>query len=351
MNISFENVDKVSALLTVTLEKADYEEDVNKALKDFRKKASLPGFRPGMAPIGLLKKRFGEEITAEQVQKKLGEVLYGYIRENKVNILGEPMPNTEKTPAIDFNTMETLTFVFDVALAPEFDAKLTAKDKVTYYTIKVDDAMVDQQLQAYAQRAGQHNKVESYEAGDIVKGILAQLDTDGSVLEGGIQVEEAVMLPTTMKDESEKAKFNGSKVNDVLVVNPAKAYNDSAVELASLLHISKEEAEGMKADFSFQITEMTRFEPAKMDQDLFDKVLGEGTVGSEEEFRRFVRDDMAKTFVADSDYKFMLDLRRYLTDRIGEVEFPEKLLKRIMQANNPDKDQAFIDENYTAERG
>lgn len=346
MNISFENVDKVNALLTITLEKADYEEKVNAALKDFRKKASLPGFRPGQVPASLLKKRFGTEIMAEQVNKILGEELYKYIRENKVNILGDPLPNEEKTPAIDFQTQETFTFAFDIALAPEFDAKISGKDKVAYYTINVDDAMVDQQIQAYTQRAGQYNKVEEYADNDMVKGILAQLDEKGSVLEGGIQVEGATMLPTTMKGEDEKAKFQGAKVNDVLIINPAKAYADSDIELSSLLKISKEEAAEMKSDFSFQITEITRFEAAKLDQALFDQILGEGAVKSEEEFRQFVRDDMAKTFVADSDYKFIQDLRKYLVERVGEVEFPEAMLKRIMKLNNQDKDEKFIEDNY-----
>lgn len=346
MNISFENVDKVNALLTLTIEKADYEEKVNAALKDFRKKASLPGFRPGQVPASLLKKRFGTEILAEQINKILGEELYKYIREQKVNILGEPLPNEEKTPAVDFQTQETFTFAFDIALAPEFDAKISGKDKIAYYTIDVDDAMVDQQIQAYTQRAGQYQKVDEYADNDMVKGILAQLDENGSVLEGGIQVESATMLPNTMKSEDEKAKFAGAKVNDVLVINPAKAYADSEIELSSLLQISKEEAKEMKADFSFQITEITRFEAAKLDQALFDQILGEGAVKSEEEFRQFVRTDMAKTFVADSDYKFIQDLRAYLVNRIGEVEFPEAMLKRIMKLNNQDKDEQFINDNY-----
>lgn len=346
MNISFEKVDKVSALLTVTVEKADYEEKVAVALKEFRKKATLPGFRPGQVPASLLKKRFGTEILAEQVNKILGEELYKYIREQKVNILGEPLANEEKTPAIDFHTQENFTFAFDVALAPEFDAKLSGKDKLNYYTINIDDAMVDQQLQAYAQRAGRYTKVDSYSEGDMVKGILGQLDAEGNVLEGGIQVEGATVLPTTMKDEAEKAKFADVKVNDVMAFNPAKAYADSDVELASLLRISKEEAANMKADFNFQITEITHYEAAKMEQAFFDQILGEGVVKSEDEFRAHIKEDMAKTFVADSDFKFLQDLRKHLEKRIGEVEFPEAILKRIMKINNADKDEAFINENY-----
>ena len=234
MNISFENVDKVNALLTIKLEKADYEEKVTAALKDFRKKANMPGFRPGQVPMGLLKKRFGTEITAEEVNKILGHEIYKYIHEQNIKILGEPLPDEEKQPEVDFQTMEDFTFVFDVALAPEFDAQLTKKDTVDYYTITVDEDMVEEQIKAYAQRAGQYNKVDAYQPKDMVKGLLAQLDAEGNTLEGGIQVEGAVMLPDYMKNDEEKAKFDNAKVNDVIVFNPAKAYNNSTVELSSL---------------------------------------------------------------------------------------------------------------------
>lgn len=346
MNISLENVDKVNALLTITLEKADYEDKVTAALKDFRKKANMPGFRPGQVPMGLLKKRFGQEVLAEQLNKMLGQEIYKYIREQKINVLGEPLPNDEKTPQIDFQTQEEFTFAFDLALAPEFDAKLSKKDELDYYTIKVEDSMIDQQVQAYAQRGGQYNKVEEYQEGDMVKGLMAQLDENGNTLEGGVQQEQAVLLPSYMKNDGEKAKFQGAKVNDVLIFNPATAYDNSDVELSSLLKITKEEAAEMKSDFSLQITEITRYEAAPVNQDLFDKMLGEGVCKSEEEFRQFIKGDMEKQFEADSEYKFTQDLRAYLTGRIGEVEFPEAALKRVMKMNNPDKDDAYIEENF-----
>ena len=346
MNISFEKVDNVNALLTLSLVKADYEENVNKALKDFRKKAQMPGFRPGQVPVGLLKKRFGAEITAEEVNKILGKELTQYIREQKINVLGEPLPNEEKTPAIDFDSQEEFTFVFDVALAPEFDAKISDKDELDFYDITVDDAMVDQQVQVYAQRAGQYSKVESYEDRDMVKGILAQLGEDGQPLEGGLQKEGAVMLPNYMKNDEEKAKFNGAKVNDVLVFNPAKAYDNSDVEISSLLGITKEQAAEVKSDFSYQITEITRFVPAEVNQELFDQILGEGKVSSEAEFRANIAESMQRDFAVDSDYKFTLDLRKYLTDRIGALQYPEEMLKRIMKLNNKDKDEDYINRNF-----
>ena len=346
MNVSFEKVDKVNALLTIQIEKADYEKKVSAALKDFRKKASLPGFRPGMVPTSLLKKRFGTEILAEQVNKILGEEVYKYIREQKINILGEPLPNEDKQEPVDFVNKEHFTFVFDVALAPEFDAKISDKDSLDYYQMEVTDEMVNSQVESYAQRGGQYNKVEEYKEGDMVKGILAQLDAEGNVLEGGIQVEGAVMLPNYMKNEDEKAKFNGTKVNDVLVINPAKAYENNDVELSSLLKISKEEAAEMKSDFSYQVTEITRYEASANNQELFDKMLGEGVVSSEEEFRAYIKKQLEDQFANDSQYKLTLDLRSYLTERIGKLEYPEATLKRIMSLNNQDKDADFIEKNF-----
>ena len=346
MNISFENVDKVSALLTVNIEKADYEDKVKTALKDFSKKASLPGFRPGKVPASLIQKRFGTEVKAEEINKFLSEEVNKYIRENKINMLGEPMPNEEKTPKMDFEVQDDFTFVFDIALAPEFDATLSKKDKLTIYDIKVDDALIDQQVQSYCQRGGQHVKAESYEARDMVKGTLTQLNTKNNTLKDGITVENAVMLPEYMKDDKEKAKFEGAKLGDVITFNPAKAYDGNATELASLLHITKEEAEEMKSNFSFQISEIMRFEPAKVDQDLFDKVLGTGVVKSEAEFRQFIADDIKKNFQSETEYQFTQDLREYVLNRIGKVEFPETLLKRFMKLRNQDKGEQYVEENF-----
>ncbi|MDE7379084.1 MAG: trigger factor [Paraprevotella sp.] len=346
MNILFENVDKVNALLTIQMEKADYEEKVNASLKNFRKKANLPGFRPGQVPMGLLKKRFGKEVLAEEVNKLLGEKLYGYIKDNNINMLGEPLPNEERQKQIDFEMMETFEFVFDIALAPEFKAELTGDDTIDYYTIDVDDEMVNKQIDMYRQRGGSYNKVDAYQEKDMVKGLLAELDENGSTKEGGIQVEGAVMLPDYMKSGEEKAKFAGCKVNDVLVFNPNKAYDGHDVEISSLLKIKKEEAAGMTSDFSFQVEEITRFTPAELGQELFDQVMGEGAVKSEEEFRAKVKESLAAQFVNDSDYKFMLDVRGYLMNKIGKLEYPDALLKRVMRLNNADKDEKFVEDNY-----
>lgn len=345
MEIKFENIDKVNGLVTITLKEEDYKEKVEKGLKDLRKKASLPGFRPGQVPLSLVQKRFGLEVKAEEVNKLLGAELYKYIREQKINILGEPLPNEDKQPKIDFENSTEYTFVFDVALAPEMDGKISDKDKVPYYEIKVTDELVDQQLQGYCQRAGSYNKVQDYQDKDMVKGIMTELE-GSAPKEGGIEVKDAVMLPGYFKNEDEQKKFKGAKVGDVVTFNPSKAYNASEIELSSLLKITKEEAAEMKSDFQYQITEITRYEAHKLDQELFDQVLGEGKVKSEEEFRAETRKTLEAQFAIDSDFRFMLDLRKYVCDRVGKVEFPEALLKRIMKLNNPDKDEAFVEKNF-----
>lgn len=346
MNVSLENIDKVNSLLTVKIEKADYQAQVEKSLKNFRQKAQMPGFRKGMVPMSLVKKMYEKQVIAEEVNKLLSDKIYAYIRENNINILGEPLPNEEKQATIDFDTMEEFEFVFDIALAPEFKAEVSPKDEVNYYTIEVTDEMVDNQVKAYTQRNGKYDKVDNYEDKDMLKGLLAELDENGSTKEGGVQVEGAVMMPSYMKNEDQKAIFANTKVNDVLVFNPHTAYEGNAAEMASLLKIDKEVCADMKANYSFQVEEITRFVPGDLTQEIFDQVFGEGVVKNEEEFRAKVKESIAAQFVADSDYKFLLDAREMLTQKVGKLEFPDTLLKRVMLLNNEDKGEAFVEENY-----
>ena len=346
MNVSMQNVDKVSALLTVNIEKADYQEKVEKLLKKYRQQVNMPGFRKGMVPMSLIKKQFGKAVMAEEVDKLMQEKVNEYIRENKVNMLGMPLPNEEKMQTIDFDVQENFEFVFDIALAPEFKAEVTEQDTLDYYTIAVSDEMVNSQVDMYAQRAAKYEKVEEYQDRDMVKGLIAELDENGNTKEGGIQVEGAVMMPSYMKNDEQKAIFATAKVNDVLVFNPNAAFEGNEAELSSLLKIKREEVAEMKSNFSFQIEEITRAVPAALTQELFDQVFGEGAVSSEEEFRGKIKEGIAAQFLADSNYKFLLDARTYLMNKVGKLEFPDALLKKIMLMNNEDKGESFVEENY-----
>ena len=260
-------------------------------------------------------------------------------------MLGEPLGNEQQKP-IDFDNEEEFEFKFDIALAPEINSTLTAKDKIDYYTIAVGDTMIDGQVNMYAQRAGKHVKVDSYEAKDMIKGLLAELDEEGNTKEGGIQIEGAVMMPDYMKDEDQKKIFEGAKVNDVLVFNPAKAYEGNDVEISTLLQIKKEEVANITANFSFQIEEITRYVAAEINQELFDQVLGEGVVSSVEEFRAKVKEMIALQFVGDEDYKFLIDVRTAMMAKNEGLQFPDALLKRIMKQNSQDKGDEYVEENY-----
>ena len=344
MNITFEAPDKINGLMTITLESADYQPEVEKTLKDYRKRANIPGFRPGQAPMGMIKRQFGTSVKVDAVNKLLGEKLYEYVRENKIQMLGEPLPS-EQQEALDFESDQPLTFKFDIAVAPEFEAKLSGKDKVPFYNITVDDKLIDQQVEMYQSRAGQYEKVEQFDAEqrDMLKGDLREVN-------GTIEVADAVLMPQYMKVDDQKKLFDGCKLGDVITWNPRKAYPESDVEVSSLLKIQKEEVKDHEGDFTFQITEISRFVKAEVNQALFDQTFGEGTVKSEKEFRQKIADQISQQFKADSDYKFLLDIREHMEKKVGKLEFPEAILKRVMKNNNKDRKdvEEFVEKNFEA---
>ena len=342
MNITFEAPDKINGLMTITLESADYQPEVEKTLKDYRKRANIPGFRPGQAPMGMIKRQFGTSVKVDAVNKLLGEKLYEYVRENKIQMLGEPLPS-EQQEALDFESDQPLTFKFDIAVAPEFEAKLSGKDKVPFYNITVDDKLIDQQVEMYQSRAGQYEKVEQFDAEqrDMLKGDLREVN-------GTIEVADAVLMPQYMKVDDQKKLFDGCKLGDVITWNPRKAYPESDVEVSSLLKIQKEDVKDHEGDFTFQITEISRFVKAEVNQTLFDQTFGEGTVKSEKEFRQKIADQISQQFKADSDYKFLLDVREHMEKKVGKLEFPEAILKRVMIQNNKDRKDAqeYVEKNF-----
>lgn len=346
MEITLQNVSEVQSKLTVKLALADYEEKVNKSLKTFRQKANIPGFRPGMVPMGLIKKQYGTAIKADEVNKVLQDAIYNYIKDNNLEVLGEPLPNEEQQKSINIATDEDMTFEYDLAMAPKFDATITAEDNIPYYTIKVTDEMIDGQVKMYTQRNGHYDSVESYQQNDMVKGILTELDAEGNAKAEGITVEDAVMLPEYMKDEESKKLFEGAKKDDVITFNPRKAYAGSEAELTSLLKISKEEAANVQGDFTFQITDITRYTDGELNQELFDQVYGEGKITSEDDFKKAVKADIQAQFAPESDYRFLIDVREYMMNRIGKLTFAEDLLKRILVENREDADMAKMEEEF-----
>ena len=345
MNIVFENPDKINGLMTITVEEADFKDNVEKTLKDYRKRANVPGFRPGKVPMSLIKRQIGASAKMDAVNKVVGEQLYKYIQDNKIQMLGEPLPSEQQVP-VDLEQDGPYTFKFDIAVAPEFKIELTNKDKVNYYTIDVDDKLIDQQVDMYASRSGKYEKVEDFEGNDMLKGDIRELDADGNKKEGGITVESAVLMPEYIKVEEQKNLFKGAKLGDIITFNPKKAYPENLGEISSLLKITREEAEQLTADFSYQITEISRFTKAPVNQELFDQVYGTGNVTSEADFRERIAAELKTQLAGNSNWKFLRDLRAYCEKKVGELTYPEAILKRVMQLNNKDKDADYIEKNY-----
>ena len=276
MNITFENADKVNGLMTITVEENDFKEAVEKTLKDYRKKANVPGFRPGQVPMGMIKRMYGTAVKMDAINRVVGQEMYKYVKDNNIQMLGEPLPH-EGNEAVDIEKPAPYTFQFDLAVAPEINVKLSGHDKIDYLTIDVDDKLIDQQVRMYASRGGSYQKADDYQDNDMLKGDLRELDK-----ENGIELSEALVMPTYIKDEDQKKLFEGSKLGDIITFNPRKAYQSDA-ELASLLKVDKADLGFHTGDFTYQITEISRFAPAEVNQELFDQVYGkEGSAAAEQ---------------------------------------------------------------------
>lgn len=345
MNVSHKNNDAVSGVITVEIVKADYADQVDKSLRRFRQKADVPGFRKGMVPLGMIKKMYGKHVLVDEVNKLVSENLFSYIRENKLNILGEPLPNETEQKELNFDTNEDFEFLFDVAFAPEISIELNKKTKVPFYQVAIEDDMVEKQIESYRQHFGSYEEVQDVEEKDMLKGTVAQLE-DNLPKEGGIIVEEAVLMPMYLKDEAEKAKFMDASLNSVVVFNPFKTYEGAEAEIAAFLKIDKEQVAETDTDFSFEIKEITRHKEAEINQELFDRVFEEGTVTNEEEFRAKIREVLAEQFAPQADYKFMSDIKEVLLKKAGEVAFDDMFLKRWLLVANEKNTPEKIEDEY-----
>ncbi len=339
MQVVKKDIDQLNATLTITIEPIDYEEKVVKELKNIRQKANIPGFRPGMVPASLVKKMYGKAVLGEEVNKAINDGIYKYIQEQQLNILGEPLPNVEDTPEIDWDNDTSFSFAFDIAVAPVFDANLSNKDTITYYEIKVDDDMVNKQIESYRSNFGSYIDGEQVVEGDIVKGILTEQKEDG------IRKEDAILSPRYMADKEQQKLFIGAKKGDIITFNPQKAFVNEA-EVASLLGIKKEEAGEHTGDFTFEITQITRHEMAAIDAELFAKVYGADAVADEEAFRSRIHDDIQKRVTADADYQFGKDAKEAILKKMEGLTFPDAFLKRWILANNKDLTAEKLEEEY-----
>ncbi len=347
MKLTFENPDKINGLLTLTIEEPDYKETVEKKLKERRKTAQMPGFRPGQVPMSHIRRVYATPVKMDVINNMVGQEIYKYIGEQKIQMLGEPLPSDKQEPQ-DLEKDGPLTFKFDIAVAPEINIQLGEDDKVKFYDITVDDKLIDQQVEMYASRSGSYEKADAYDPAerDLLKGDLRELDAEGNTKEGGITLSDVSMMPQYIKVEEQKILFDGAKPGDIITFNPRKAYPENDAEVSSLLRIKREEVAEHEGDFTFQVTEISRFKKHAVDQELFDQVLGKDAVKNEEDFRKRVADDIRKQLEPQADIKFLQDIRALCEKKVGKKEYPEALLKRVMQNNNKDKEPDFVEKNF-----
>ena len=348
MNITQTQIDNLNATLKVQLDKDDYATRVNDALKEYQKKAVIDGFRKGKTPFGIIRKMYGKAVLIEEINKLIGEGLTKYIQDNTLNLLGEPLPN--ETEGQDLNLdQENFEFTYDIALAPVMNVKLSKREKVPYYTIKIDDEMIDKQVESICKNSGSLEVVDVVEGTEYLKGELIELDENGKPKEGGIRNEDASVSVYHMKDEEARNAFIGAKAGSEVIFNPARAYPNKT-DFAAMLGVSKEEAEKVKSDFCLIVSEIKRYVDAEVNQALFDKLYGEGAVKSVEEFRAKVKEDLGNQFKGHSEYRFSVDARDKMLKKNEDVVLPEAFLKRWMVATNREMTPESVEKDFDSYR-
>ncbi|MCX6330398.1 MAG: trigger factor [Bacteroidia bacterium] len=326
MNITREKIDDLNAVLKIEIVKTDYEEKVENVLKDYRKKANIKGFRPGMVPMGIIKKMYGKAVKIDEINKAVSENVHKYLTDEKIEILGDPLPKTNEQEIIDFETQDEFSFSFDIGLTPAFDLNISKKNKVSQYEITIDEKMKSDFVNNYTRRFGELRKADVSEEKDILKGKIEALDDKGNLKPEGPVNEASTLAIDIIKDEEIKKGFIGKKENDPVDFDIKKAFpNDH--EIAGLLKKKKEEVEGLEGTFRFTIIEITRFHSAEINQELFNRIYGEGIVNSEEEFHNKIEEEIRESLKRESEFKLMQDIKKLIIEKT-DFSLPEDFLKR-----------------------
>ncbi|MBK8881533.1 MAG: trigger factor [Bacteroidales bacterium] len=348
MNITRENIDDLNTVLKVEIKKPDYEEKVENVLKDYRKKANIKGFRPGMVPIGLVKKMYGRAVQIDEINKIVTENIQKYIADEKLEILGDPLPKTDEQEIIDFDTQEDFTFSFELGLTPPIELKINKKTKVSQYDIIIDEKMRNDYLENYTRRFGELRSADKTEEKDVIKGKLEAVDGDGNAIPEGPITESTSLSIDIIKDKKIKKQFIGIGVNDTIDFDLKKAFpNDT--EIAGLLHLKKEEAEAVNGNFRFTVNEISRFHPAELGPELYARIYGEGVVTSEEEFMKKLEEEITANLKRESDYKLMIDIKAMALEKT-DFQLPEAFLKKWLLRVNEKTTSDQIEQEFDSFR-
>lgn len=343
MNVTINKIDAVNATITVSLEEKDYQDKVKKTLREINMTRPEPGFRPGKVPAGLIQKKYGKAVKYDVVNKEVTDALYNYIKDNEIQVLGNPMPATKEEfdlEAVDF------TFTFNVGIAPEIDTHVNKDLTVPYYTIEVSDEMVERQNEMYRNRFGAQVPGETVEPNALVKGVITELNEEGNVKEGGILNENGIVSPQYFKNDDQRAAFMDKKLGDVVKFNPWVACGESVVELSSMLNIDKADAEEAKGEFNFEIKEIIVLRQAELNQEFFDNAVGKDKAHNEEEYKEALKAMIAQQLASDSNYRFSIDAKEAIEKAVGEIELPDAILKDYLMTQDEKFNAENIDEEY-----
>jgi len=344
MNITKENIDDLNAVLKVKIEKSDYEDKVENVLKDYRKKASIKGFRPGMVPIGLIKKMYGRAVQIDEINKVVTENIQKYLTDEKIEVLGDPLPKIDEQENIDFDTQEEFLFSFELGLAPVIELNLNKKNKVPQYQISIDEKMKNDYLDNYTRRYGELKQADTTEEKDVIKGKIEALDANGELVPEGPSLDDTSLSVDIIKDNKIKKHFIGKNKNESIDFDLRKAFpNDT--EIAGILHKKKEEVAELDGNFRFTINEISRFHPAEVGKDLFDRIYGEGVVNSEEEFLKKIEEEITVNLNRESDFKLMLDIKNMVIEKT-EFQLPEEFLKKWLLKVNENTTSEQIEKEF-----
>ncbi|MCM1475776.1 MAG: trigger factor [Muribaculaceae bacterium] len=343
MNVEFTKLDNVRGEIKVAVVESDYADKVKKQLKEISKNRPEPGFRPGHVPEGILRKKYGEPVKYDVINDIVGNAVYTYIKDNNIHVIGNPVP--EKNDKFDIKDTD-FNFTFKVGIAPEINVRADKDLHVPYYTIEVSDKMINDQDEALRQRYGSQVPGEEFEPRAVVKGTITELNTDGSIKEDGILVEDGIVAPFYFKSEEQQKLFEGKKVGDSLVFNPAATCDSNATELSSMLHIDKGDVDAHLGDFKFDIKEIIVLRPAELNQEFFDSAFGKDKIHNEKEYRDALRSMLASQLRGDSNYRFSLDAREALLKALGEIELPDEILKDFLIQSNDELNAENIDKEY-----
>lgn len=347
MNVNYTKLDNVNGEVTVTLEEKDYADKVVKQLKEISKHRPEPGFRPGHTPMGLLRKKYGQAVKYDVINKEVGEAVYNYLKEQDLRVLGNPVPEKDN----DFNLDNAdFTFKFKVGVAPEIDTHVNKDLHIPYYEIQVSDEMIDNEDKQFRQRLGKQVPGEAVEPNALVKGVLTELDENGAPKENGIVVESGILAPSYFKDKDQAALFEGKHVGDGVVFNPAATCEGNEAELSSMLNIDKGDTSAHHGDFMMEIKEIIVVQPAELNQEYFDSLFGKDKVHNEEEYRAAIKEMIANTLKNDSFYRYSIDARDAVLKAVGDVELPEDVLKDYLVQADEQITPENVDERFASMR-